>query len=423
MRKYYSQVRALATSGTAKDTIILFSGNFINAGLGFVYTLLVAKALSLNDFGVFSAVNNLVYIIIPLTDMGTTSGLVRFVAELDSKGKHAEAMKFVKAAFAFKLVMFAIASLIIILFADPVANNLLATENPEASYWVILISLGMFLSSFVPFVLYAKKEFLKSALVDVSYGFGRVAFVFPLLIGGLTLTEAYTSFAAAGIVSFLVILVVFGFSFLKANPNKSTYKDLLKFSGWLGVNKLISALASKIDVQLLALMASASAIGYYAIANRLAFFISFLAASYSAVIAPRFSSYNDPKTEINYIKKTTLALIPVGLGVIFWIIIARPFVSIFGEQYLPAVNVFRVLALAMIPFVFTAPSVTAIIYAIKKPKYIGRFSILQLVLVIALNVLLIPKIGVYSPPLVFGIINVLLLIYSWWIVIAHYRNK
>lgn len=423
MRDIYNKAFGLARTKTAQDTYILFGGNILNAALGLIFTVLVARSLTDVDFGVFSAVSNLVMIVIALTDLGTTSGLVKFVAELESKNKFAEAEKYIKAAFNFKLAVFLLLSLILIVFSQPIAENLLATSDHRASHWVIAISIGMFFSSFIPFVLYAKKRFLRSAAIDVSYGLGRVVFVLPLMLGGLTLYESYAAYAAAGIISLVVIAFVYGFSFLKRSVDRGTYKDLILFSGWLGVNKMISSLASKVDVQLLALLASASAIGYYTIANRLAFFISFLAASFSSVLAPRLAAFNDPKQEIQFIKKATLALIPVSFGIIVWIIFARPFVIIFGEQHLPAVNVFRVLALSMIPFVFTVPSVTAIIYAIKKPKYIGRFSILQLILVVSLNVLLIPRMGVFAPALVFGIINTLLAVYSWAIVISHYKNK
>jgi O-antigen/teichoic acid export membrane protein len=423
MKDIYGKFFGLARSGTAKDTFVLFAGNFLNAGFGFIFTWLVARGLTVGDFGVFSAVNNLVYILIPLTSLGTTNGLVRFVAELESRGEHNKAQKYVNAALIFKVVMFLIISGLVLLLAGPVSRYLLATNELKASYWMLLIGLGMFIPSFVPIVLQAKKQFIHSVLVDVSYSAGRVVFLIPFLIGGLTLDESFQAFALTGLGSLVIVFFLRAFSFLKYNPSKKVYKDLLSFSGWIGVNNIISTIASRVDVQLLALLATASAVGYYSIAIRLAFFISFLSASFSAVLAPRFASFNNAEAEFAYIKKSFLALIPVSLGIIFWIIIARPFIAIFGDQYLPAVNVFRVLALSMIPFVLTVPSVTAIIYAIKKPGYIGRFSVVQLILVVILNLLLIPRVGVYAPALVFGVINIMLLIYSWSIVISHYKRS
>jgi len=422
MRAIYGRARDLATSRTAVDTYILFSGNLANSVIGFIFTWIIARSLSVGDFGIFSAVNNLVYIIIPLTDLGTTTAVVRFVAEHDAKGEERKSLQFVKAAFNFKLILFIIISIIIFIFSEPIAQRLLASNNPQTSYWVVLISLGIFMPSFIPAILTAKKKFFRSAFVDVSYALGRVIFVVPFLIGGLTLIESFKAFALAGVGSLLVISLVYGYRFLKATSPSKVYKELLVFSGWLGVNKVISSIASRADVQMLALLATATSIGYYSIAIKLAFFISFLAASFSAVIAPRLSSFNNKEAEFTYIKKALLAMIPFCFGIIFWAIVARPFIAVFGEQYLPAVGVFRVLLLSMIPFLLTAPSVSAIIYSIKRPKYIGYFSIFQLVSVLLLNFILIPRYGAYGPAITMGIINVMLLIYSWVITLNYYRK-
>ncbi len=422
MRDIYNRVFALAKSNTARDTYILLGGNVINAGLGFVFTWFVARAFSADEFGIFSAVNNMVYILIPLSDLGTTSGLIRFVAELESKGKHKEAKRYIKAAFVFKFLLYLVMAILIITFAQPISKHLLVSGDPVVTYWMLAIGVGMFLPSFVPAVLQAKKLFLRSAVIDVSYGLGRVLLILPLMIGGLSLIESFQAFALTGILSFVVIIFLHGFSFLKVSTSKKIYLKLISFSGWLGVNRLVSTIASRIDVQILAVMASASSVGYYALAVKLAFFISFLSASFSAVLAPRLASFGNRQAEANYLKKSVFALIPIVVAVIIWAIFARPFILAFGEQYLPAVNVFRVLALSMIPFLLTVPSVTAIIYSIKKPKYIGRFSILQLILVVFLNVVMIPLFDVYAPAIVFGIINTLLAIYSWVIVVSYYRK-
>ena len=67
MRRYIEQAITLARSGTARDTYILFIGNLLSAFFSFIFTLLVARALSVSEFGVFSAVINLATIIVSLS--------------------------------------------------------------------------------------------------------------------------------------------------------------------------------------------------------------------------------------------------------------------------------------------------------------------------------------------------------------------
>lgn len=114
-------------------------------------------------------------------------------------------------------------------------------------------------------------------------------------------------------------------------------------------------------------------------------------------------------------------MVPLILGILAWIVFARPFILIlFGAKYLPSVGVLQALLLAVIPFVLTIPSVTAIIYAIKKPKFVGSFAIFQVSLVFISNYFLIPKFGVFGPTITLGIINTILAVYSLVIVFKHY---
>ena len=116
-----------------------------------------------------------------------------------------------------------------------------------------------------------------------------------------------------------------------------------------------------------------------------------------------------------------MAIIPISIGIIVWIIIAKPFILLlFGTKYLEAVPIFQVLAMVQIPALLSNPASSAIIYAMKKTVFIGIFSTFQLVAILGLNFVLIPKFGIYGPILSIGIINTFFVIYSWTVVIKHY---
>lgn len=86
MRRYFDRVLGLARSQTAKDTYILFVGNIAAAFLGFIFTLIVARALSVEDFGILSAATNLIIIVASFTDLGISSGLVNFASGAFARG-------------------------------------------------------------------------------------------------------------------------------------------------------------------------------------------------------------------------------------------------------------------------------------------------------------------------------------------------
>jgi O-antigen/teichoic acid export membrane protein len=240
-------------------------------------------------------------------------------------------------------------------------------------------------------------------------------------MGVLTLDKAFWAFGAGFLMTVIFTFIYVRTDFLRTQPEKPEYVKLLKFSGWIGINRIISSVSGKLDVQMLASMVGAIATGLYSIPSRLASFIIVLSGSYSSVLATRLASFGDREKEKKYIIKSSLALLPIVIGIIVWILLAKPFMLIlFGQKYLPAVPIFQALAASQIPFLFTVPAVSAIIYAMKKTVYIGTLSFFQLAAIFALNFYLIPKYGVFGPTITFGVTNVLLALYVWFLVIRYY---
>jgi O-antigen/teichoic acid export membrane protein len=422
MRKYVVFAKNLAFTDTAKDTYIIFSGNLLNAFLGFVYTLIAARVLTVADFGVFSAATNLIYIIVSLSDLGIAGAIVHFVAKLKAEGKEEEAKKYIKATLLIRVVSTLIISIPLLLSPVFFAEKFMATSQVSLSLWVFISSIGLIFYSYFPHVLQGWKKFFKAVVVENSYGVLRLGFsLIFLYLGVLNLSTLFLSFTLASIGPLILGLIFCGTGLLFVRADKKIYKSIFLFTSWLGVNKVISSVSGRLDVQMLAGLAGAVETGLYSIPSRLTLFVVIIASSFSAVLAPRFSSFSSKDKERAYIIKATLALTPIILGILFWIAIAEPFiVLLFGEKYITSVPIFRVLAVSTIPFLITAPAVSAIIYAMKKTVYIGAFAIPQLVIIFTLNSIFIPIYGAFGPAYTLIIVHLLLAVYVWVIVIRYY---
>lgn len=422
MRRIFDQALGLAKSRTAKDTYILFLGNLLAAFLGFVFTLIVARALSIEDFGVLSAATNLIVIISSLTDLGVSSGLVNFASFAYNRNNVEEAHKYAKASFIIKIVATVPILLFLVIFSGYVARNWIATNDIGVTYWVAIISFIAVLWAFLPYILQAQKRFLASAAIDVSLALIKAIIPFVLTFYALlSVNTALASFAIGALVAGVLGFRATGLKFLFSRPKKEHYLNLAKFSSWIGVNRIISSISGRLDIQMLAALAGAAATGVYSIPVKLSSFVIVLSSSFTSVLAPRFAAFGDAKKEKAYLVKALLAIIPIVFGIIIWIIIARPFiVFLFGEKYIASVGVFQALAASMIPFVLCTPSVTAIIYSMKKTVYIGAFSFFQIVAIFVLNYIFIPIYGPYGPTIAFGVVYTVLMIYSWVIVIRYY---
>lgn len=409
-------------SATAKDTFVLFAGNLGSAFWGFLFMLFAARSLSVYEFGILSAVLNFATILVSLADIGISSGVVNYVSIHTARGEEKEADEYTKAAFIIRLLIVLGISAIVAIFAPFISKTFLASMDPKMAIWAAVIPIFIFPDMFFPFVLQAKKRFLHSTVIDNAFYLARLLFALAFyVVGGLTMSVVFWAFGAGFIVSVILIMIFVGGDFLKTKPGKERYMGLFKYSGWIGLNRIVSSVTGRLDIQMLASMSGAVATGLYSIPSRLVGFLTVLVSSFSSVLAPRFASFGSKDAEKKYMLKSLLAVLPLAGGVIIWIIIAEPFIlTLFGEKYRESVPVFQALAAATIPYLFTVPSVTAIIYSMKKTVYIGIYSFVHLALVFSLNLIFIPKFGVFGPPLTLGISYTILAIYTWVIVIRYY---
>lgn len=425
MLDHIKKFKTAALSATAKDTYVLFTGNLLTAFWGFLFTVIVAKALSISDFGIFSAALNLIIILIAVGDIGVSSGAVNFVSEFYAKKNEIKSNEYIKASFIIRVLVALIILVIVAIFSPQISKSLIATSNYKVGLWAALLPIFLLPDSFFPFILQAKRKFLKATIIDNLFYLGRLSFAYFYYIKHmLTMDIAFWSYAIGFVLTLVLSLTYVNINFLHSRPKLNEYKKLIKFSGWLGVNKIVSTVSGRLDITMLAALAGAGVTGLYSIPARLASFIVVLTGSFSSVLATRLSGFGNKESEKKYIIKSLYAVILITIGVIIWIIFAHPFIKLlFGEKYVPSVYIFQALSLSMIPFIFTVPSVTAIIYAMKKTSYIGIFSFFQIAAIFLLNFVFIPKYGPIGPTLTFGIVNSILLIYSWLIILRYYWGK
>lgn len=419
------KITSLLLSGTSRDTLTLFVGNTMSAFLGFVFIYILTQRLTVAEFGVFSAAANLIIIISSLTDLGITTAMINFVSVKLGANDATGAEKYLKASFVLRFVSILFVSGIVLLIPKYVAVNFLSTNNISVSYWVSVISIGLTAWLTFPYAMMAYKKFWPSVFLDWSLGIPRILYFLGLIM--FLPPNLNTALLAYGLST--VLPIVYGFSvtglkFLKSKVLKTDYLDLIKFSGWLGVNRIISSISGRLDVTMLANLTNAVVVGEYSIASRLSSFVIVLSSSLGSVMSTRFARFNDIEKEKKYLIKSTLFTLPIIMGVILWVVIAKPFVLIlFGEKYLGSVTILQYLLVSLTPFVLSTPAVTAIVHAMRKPVFIGTFSFVQVAMIFIFNVYFTNIYSGLGPAIAFLISNTVLAIYAFVIVFKYYFKR
>lgn len=422
---FQAKLASLFKSQTSKDTAILFIGNSVSAFLGFVFVYILTRALTKEDFGVFSAAANLIVITSSLTDLGITTAMINFVSKSVGMGKLSESHKYLKASFVIRFAIILITSLIIFLFSKFVSKNLLSTTDATVAIWVAVISIGLTAWLTFPYAMMAYKKFWQAVVSDWSLGIPRILFFIVISIFiGKTLNSALIAYALSTILPVFYGFSVLGTKFLKTSVDKEKYVKLSKFSGWLGVNKIISSVSGRMDIQMLAYLTTATLVADYSIAARLSSFVIILCSSVGSVLSTRFANFNDFEKEKDYLVKSILFVLPIVAGVIAWIFLARPFILLlFGTKYAESIVLFQYSLMSLIPFVLATPAVTAIVHAMRKPVYVGIFSFPQILLIFFLNLYFIKLYGGIGPSVAFLITHSIMAIYAWVIASNYYFKK
>lgn len=405
MNELLDQFRSLLISKTAKDTYIVFVGNIISFSFGIIFTVLAARAIEPAGWGIFSAAGGLMVILFAFSEMGLSAGLFKFVASLWTKGEKDEAEKIVSAIFLVRIVTALIFSLLMVFLAGPLSLFLFKTSQPELIYLTAAGLIGSLLLDFQVSLLQAKRKWVFSTFLIAATNFFRLA--------GLGLLNYWTKLDLVGlfIVFFLAPHLTFLFSVLGERPSFSfspdfltIFKKISRFSLWMGINRLVGSISSRVDSILLLQLSGAYNAGIVGAARQLSNAAMILLGSFATVIAPQLATYEGIHLKKHYRKIRLLSLF-LGIGVLGAVIVVDPIISLLGSKYTPSASVLKCLLVGLVPFALATPSVNALIYAFQKPQIIALLSVIQLPLIIAGNLFLIPKIGIFGPVVVIGFWN------------------
>lgn len=398
------RIISLLRTATLRDSLISFLGLGVTAGFGFVFTIVMARTLGPGQYGVFSSVTALSSIVYSLGDLGISSALINFIPKIKDK-RHL----LIDTSFWFQLAVGIIILLIFAVFSF--FNNRIIPNS--LSYYLILagvLSFNYLLIGFSQGVFTAERRFWTFSLSQIIDA--TIKIIIVLLLLSLSKLSIGTALIANVISTFIALIITFSKDLfqIKYEFDKHIFTKLFIFAKWIAVSRVFSVLFSKIDIILLNLMSTSYNAGIFAAASRVTLLFALLVASLNSVINPRFSEFDKKSKVLVYIKKLTLFIGGIGLLMLVCTILARPIILIaFGNKYLPAIPVFQYMTIAMIPFLFSLITTPAIIYTYNKPDFYAKMTAVQVVSIVIIETILIPKISYFAPVIALGVTNLAIL--------------
>ena len=178
------------------------------------------------------------------------------------------------------------------------------------------------------------------------------------------------------------------------SASQISISGLFHFSKWLALWGITASLASRMDIILLGKLSSAYQTGLYSAALKIASGFTLLGSSLSTVLTPKISRLINQPQQLQHRFIQIFQLVAImSLGMIGIAILSPWFIPLlFGVSYQPAVTIFYYLTLAAIFFILALPANVTLL-ALGHSKSIGLLSILQLIIVTAVGLLIIPGLG------------------------------
>ena len=398
------KIKSLLASDTSKDTFISLVGSGVVAVAGVLFTVLLARALEPESFGVFSSLAAIVGIVSVLGDLGIGSALVNFLPKMPNKRQ-----VLVATSFWFQAIVALVFSLLIS-FSSLINHLIVPGSIPAHLVFAGLLTGAYILNQYAVGLLKAEKKFLAATIVQSADSIGKLA---------LTAVLFFNSHLTIGLALFSNILSVllstaYGmrqeFKGLPLILPKLYLKKIFSFAKWIGLSRAFGVAVSKLDIILLNLMHSSFSAGIFAAASRVGLVFALVVSALGSVVAPRFSSFTKRSQTISYLKKLFGLVSLLSLAMLFMVLLAKPIILlVFGTKYLQAIPVFQALTIALIPFLFSIITSNPIIYTYNQPDYFAKITIAQVAILVIIDVLLIPTMGAMAPAISIGISNMVVL--------------
>lgn len=338
---------------------IVFFASFLAAGAGYLLKIVLARNLSIEDFGLFSAVFAFVGLFVGFSDLGIGMATVRYIAEFNVEKKLHDIKNALLYLFIFQLAFLVIVFLSIA-FLAPLLSEIYF-KNPSATgvLFVLLVAFSFsvfeafFSTAFYGFkrmIFFSSVQILKPVLVLLA-----VLVFLPLGFGIMAPAYAYLlAFAVGPLLYFLMFRKTFPEFF-----HISTQWDpaLAKQQVFSGISILLGGLGAvllaNIGTLLLTHFRPLSEVALYSVALSIINLIRQVPKALSVVLLPvsaELNSAKHPQFKAG-IRRLYIYTFIVGIPLVFsMIFFARLIITLlFGNTYELATLPLQILAAGSIP--------------------------------------------------------------------------
>ncbi len=388
-----------------RGTGVAFIMKIVAAGAAFTFNIVLARFLGANDLGLFYLALTCCSIAMILGQFGLGQVLIRYVAT-HSSGKDWPAVKSVVTESLRIACLFSFLTAAIMVGTASWISEFVFHEIQLAP---LLCWMSLAIIPGTLFVLYGfslqglckiKESILVSGILMPTISIAATAILVPLV----GINGCVWGYVFASLCTLLTAYILWKKALPSFNGEPYSFPIKKLFISCfplfiISVSQLFIAWSSNIT---LGIYGSTSDVGIFSIANRTAMLVGFILTSVNTMSAPKFASIysnGDIKKLESIAVKTTSLMLLLALPILLSLIIfPKQVLAIFGESFTEGSTLLVILAIGQFINVTTG-SVGYLLSMSGREKIMRKVMVFSAILIVILNIILIPLLGVLGAAL------------------------
>ena len=381
----------------------IFIFTFLAAILSYLLRLVLARNLTLTEFGLFYAVYSFISFFLIFQEAGLGNALVKYLTKFKLEKKYNHIKSAIYYVLGIRVFLAILTAIVFILISGFLSINYF--HNPDAKPIIILLSLwfiGISITSTIAKTFQGLQKLARFSSVVFIMDLFIVVFTIVLLKSGFKLMAPVYSFIIAILITFIIFFpwLVSTFNFFKYKFIKSfsIVKKLFSFAIPSAVLSVSAKIISQSDVLILTYFKPLEAVGIYNVILPTAMLFLFFGKSIQQTIFPISGEMSSKKENkklsrgLNLIQKYLFILITPIILILFSF--TKLFLGlVFGANYIPGHIAMKILLLGVTFYLLAIISV-GVLMGIGKPMKATKIILCLALINIVLNFILIPSLGI-----------------------------
>ena len=404
-----------------QGTILLITAQGILLLSGLTVHLFLARKLGPSTYGTFGVIISLLLWIEIVINSAVPTAIKKYISENES-----QTFSIFKKGLRIQII-FSLSVFVIFVLASRIIALILKDSTLTKYLFIAAIDIPIYGACFTYLaVLNARRRFKIQMIGSSVYGLGRLGIIWLLVSLNFSLYGALIGNILGSLLALIVGIIFINSMFSKEKFPLSNFESskIINFAKPYAVLGIIYQLIMCIDILCIkSLLQNPSLTGFYTSARTISRMPAFLilGLTYTAFpfIVRHVTQQDKEKTRI-YLERSIRFFFIVMIPIIFLVTgTSRQLIElIFGSQYIPAHTPLRILVIAHSAFALFSLLLICLLAESKLGKLI-KIVIIILTIDLALNIILIPRLGMIGAAistLISGIVTAL-----WVGIIIHRR--